>query len=134
MTCSSDIVQVWFAREMMARRCSHSIAQFYRHIFLRRISGGDQRIRKKAKGESHKSEFLPFAYVLPGVCLEGEAQPQANGPAIVNALIRVALYELPEIRVEIDLRNRQELPGSLVDFQEERTDVSKIERGVRVCG
>ena len=89
---------------------------------------------RKAKGESHKSEFLPFAHVLPGISLEGEAQPQANGPAIVNALIRVALYELPEIRVGIDLRNRQELPGSLVDFQEERTDVSKIERGVRVCG
>ena len=61
-------------------------------------------------------EFLPFALCLPRACLEAQAQPQANGPAIVNALVLVAPVKLSEIRIGIDLCNRQELPSNGVNI------------------
>lgn len=93
------------------------IAQFYRHIFLRRISCGDERSRKKGKRRKYCIEiFYLLPRVFPGTCLEAEAQPQTNGPAIIDALVLIALVELSEKRVGIDLRNRQELPGNRVNI------------------
>jgi len=91
--------------------------------------------RKKGKRRKRCKESF---YLLPRDVsrhqLEGETHAQANGPAIINALVLVALYEPPEIRVELDVRNRQQLPGSLVHVQVEYADVSKIERSVRIRG
>ena len=92
------------------------VARFYAHTFsagfLRRRAGSG---RKGKRRKRCKENF----YLLPSVCLaflKGEAQPQANGPAIVNALVLVALVELSEVRVEINLCNRQELPGNGVNL------------------
>ena len=64
--------------------------------------------------------------------LEGEAQPQSNSPAIVNALILEATIELSEVGVGIYACDWQDLPGSGVDIQEERADVGEFKRGVRI--
>ncbi len=72
---------------------------------------------RKAKGENAAKRISTFCpYIFPVNFLEAEAQPQANGPAIVNALVRVALYEPSEKRVGIDPRNRQKLSGIRVDI------------------
>ena len=68
----------------------------------------------------------------PGACLEAQAHPQTDGPAIINTLVLIALIELSEKRVEFDIRNRLELGGNWVNLQKERADVSEIEHGVRV--
>jgi hypothetical protein len=78
--------------------------------------------RRAIKEERQKEKILhrdslPFAsIVFPGTCLEAEAQPQTNGPAIIDALVLIALVELSEKRVWINLRNRQELPGNRVNI------------------
>lgn len=93
------------------------IARFYRHIFLRRISCGDERTPVN-RGKRRKYCQENF-YLLP-LCfstrLEAQAQPQTDGPAIVNTLVLIALIELSEKRVEFDVRNRQELGGNWVNL------------------
>jgi hypothetical protein len=89
---------------------------------------------ERAKGERPGERISPYCPNVPGASLKGETRPQANGPAIVNALVCITLYQPPEIWVGIDSGNRQELAANRINIQEERADVSKIERGVRIRG
>ncbi len=93
------------------------IAQFYCHIFSGRSMcsrAGSKEERRKEKRCKEYFYLLPLCF--PGIGLEGEAHPQSNGPAIIDALVLIALIELSEKRVGIDLRNRQELPGNRVNI------------------
>ena len=85
------------------------IAESIAHTVCLRSSCGYEQIKKrKAKGENPTKRIS--ASCPPdslSACLKREAQSQANCPAIVNALIRIALCEPPEVWVEIDSRNRQ---------------------------
>ncbi len=93
------------------------IAQFYRHTFSAGFHVETSGSRKKGKRRKYCIEIF---YLLPpcfsGTCLEAKAQPQTNGPAIIDALVLIALIELSEKRVRIDLRNRQKLPGNWVNI------------------
>ncbi len=116
MPGSLNIGEIGFSREAMTRRGGHNYRPILPSHFLRKVpaemSGGQG---GKAKGENAAKRILPFA-LCSGTCLEAEAQPQTNGPAIIDALVLIALIELSEKRVEIDLRNRQELPGNWINI------------------
>ena len=93
------------------------IAQFYWHIFSAGFRMETSGSRKKGKRRKRcKESFYLLPLMFPATKLEGETHAQANGPAIVNTLVRIALYEPPEIRVGVDARNRQKLPGGRVDI------------------
>jgi hypothetical protein len=77
-------------------------------------------------------EFLPFAPMFLGACLKSQAQPQTDGPAIVNTLVGVTLLELPEFRVGFDVGNRQQSPRRWIHVQKEHPKVSKVKRCVRI--
>ena len=77
----------------------------------------------------------PFClYVFAVAYLEAQAQPQTDGPAIVNTFVRVTLFELPELLVGLDVGNRQQSPSNRINIQEEHPEVSKVKRCVHIGG
>ena len=83
--------------------------------------------RQKEKYCKENFYLLPPGFPLS---LKAEAHPQTDGPAIVNTLVRVTLFELPELGVGFDVRNRQQFPGHRIHVQEEHPEVSKVKRCV----
>lgn len=86
--------------------------------------------------ERQKEKYCQENFYLLPLCfpsrLEAQAQPQTDGPAIVNTLVRVALNELPEIRVGFDVGNRKQFPGNRIHVQEKHPEVRKVKRCVRI--
>jgi len=83
------------------------IAQFHATFSPQEFKWSD---RIKEEGKRRKAAMWISASCPPyglSVSLKSETQSQTNCPAIVDALIRIALYEPPEVWVEIDTRNRQ---------------------------